>query len=132
MKVKCHPKPKSCGWKNSRATHGQFVACWPFYNNGPLKLTHRVRYGTMHFWDGVLRHISFGFYCGNTGFISSDKPGRLLETVDKCAVLCATCEYKAVLRGEMSAEELLGFYPRFHCPIPRPPKPLPILVFNPS
>lgn len=134
MKVKCNPKPNS-GWKNPRTTHAQITACLPFYNNGPLKLVHRVRYGTVHYWDGEYKHVSFGFYCGNNGFIASDKPlGHLLESADKCMVFCGTCEYKAILHGELSAEQLLGYYPRFHVPIPLPPKPLKLedLVFNPS
>lgn len=133
MRVKCHPKPTPWGFGNNpHYDHGTITECWPFFNNGPLKLVHRVRSGTMHFMDGQYRHISFSFYCGNTGFIAHNKPnGHLLKSADKCMVFCAVCEYKAVMRGEATAEQLLGHAPRFHIPIPRIEKH-PDLVFNPS
>jgi hypothetical protein len=96
----------------------QVTKCLPFFRKGPLRMVHRVRSANLHYWDGVLSHMSVEFWCGNLGVIGYIKRSRrgyrrddqpsLFAVAPDPAVFCATCEGRAVGAGLDGAREING------------------------
>ena len=86
-------------------------------NNTNSKYFHRVRYGARHDCLGV--HYSIGFWCGGGGFIG--KKGQLYAELPEDAVLCATCEGRAIGAGMDKTHTINGRFVKYS---PRKEKPL--------
>lgn len=79
----------------------------PFVRSRQGTYVHRVRSASLHTWTGgmFLPHTSFNLWCGNTVHTGGGKVGHphgeaeLFATPPARAVLCATCEGRAVGAG---------------------------------
>lgn len=59
--------------------------------------------------SGEYSHTSLDFWCGNSGFLSADKPNaRLLAESGQDDVHCAICEGKATGAGLNGAPVICG------------------------
>jgi len=94
----------------------------PYYQCRPGAYVHRIRSGQTHRLRmgedayhkrhpqmGQILHLSFSFWCGGSGHVSRDKPGRLFAEIPENGVLCATCEGRAIGAGlDGSPSEING------------------------
>ncbi len=93
----------------------------PFYRSAQGTYVHRVRSGTVHFYDGVAQHTSFHLWCGMLGSVGITLPyprhrpsrGDLFSDVPKTATLCATCEGRAVGAGQLGSRMICGRIVKF-------------------
>ena len=105
MKTKLQHRPWTA-WKGKGDAVKTMDLALPYYLSRRGKYVHRVRYG-YHFWrDGKYTHAAVTFWCGNNGFIGHK--GRLLATVPPGAVLCATCEGRAIGAGQNGSRRING------------------------
>ena len=87
-------------------------------SNANSKYFHRVRSGARHECLGI--HYSISFWCGGGGFIG--KKGRLYAELPEDAVLCATCEGRAIGAGMDKTHTINGRFVKYS-PRKNPPKP---------
>lgn len=78
----------------------------PFYRKKQGKYVHRVRSGSL-FTIHAKPHMSFTFWCGNSGHIS-EKGGQLFANPPEHSVFCATCEGRVIGAGLEGARKILG------------------------
>lgn len=84
----------------------------PFYRSMQGRYVHRVRSGTLHQLTNREPHAAYSLWCGGTGFVSRNQngnlKGELLPDIPAGAVLCATCEGRAVGAGLLGAPIIAG------------------------
>lgn len=109
------------GWKNPRSAEMSLTKSLPFYRSRQGHYVHRVRSGTVYFYDNVAQHTSFRLWCGQIGSVGvtlkyprhRPSKGDLFSDVPKHAVLCATCEGRAVGAGQLGSRMICGRIVRF-------------------
>ena len=128
MKVELQRRKREPDWSfNPHISNISVSRCLPFYQGNPNSYVHRIRYGTIHNWQGEYSHTSFQFWCGGNGFLrhhqrkANGSRGRIIGGLiyavppDK-TVSCATCEGRAIGAGltesRMIAGRMLVFSPR--------------------
>lgn len=80
-------------------------ASLPFFRSFQGILIHRIRSGKVHYQDFKPSHTSFRFWCGNDGFAAR---GAMMDSLPSRAVLCATCEGRAIGAGLCGTREING------------------------
>ncbi len=90
----------------------------PYFRTPYGTYIHRVRSGAMHEWDGELSHVHFRFWCGGAGFAQHRvgrkvRPGELFAQAPEGAILCATCEGRAIGAGMEGSHKINGRMVRF-------------------
>lgn len=91
----------------------------PFFRSHSGMYVHRIRSGAIHFWCGVYSHTSFSMWCGVNLFSSKKHPrSKLMVEPESDAILCATCEGRAIGAGQTDSHQICGrfvkFSPRLH------------------
>jgi len=86
---------------------------YPYFKSGFGTYTHRVRTAVTHVWKekGENSHVSLTAWCGCTGFLSREpKPKDAAQYADvpEGAILCATCEGRAIGAGMDGTREING------------------------
>lgn len=108
------------GWRNPAGRQMALTKSLPFFRTRQGSYIHRVRSGTVHFWNDVPEHTTFRLWCGQLGSIGVTnerryrKPGgSLFSDVPKTATLCATCEGRAVGAGQLGSRMICGRIVKF-------------------
>lgn len=114
-------------WRAPGHREADLTRSLPFFQSGIGRYVHRVRFGKMYYRDGKLSHTAFTGWCGVTGFVSEKnraQPWRdrgrnsdLFVDPPKSAVLCATCEGRAIGAGQTESRMICGRVVKFS---PRP------------
>ena len=88
---------------NERSCETDLKRSLPFYKSNMGSLVHRVRSGTMYWWDGEYRHTALQLWCGASGFPGSK--GTFLALPADGEKLCQACERKGKPAPETTPEQ---------------------------
>ena len=83
----------------------------PFFQPGDGRLFHRVKSGRIYRRRGEYSHTSITYWCGNNGSMSrpdARRTGQLFAELPERAILCATCEGRAIGAGLDGLREING------------------------
>ena len=105
MKIQLLKKPFR-GWKPDGDTEVELTASLPFFKSKFGAYTHRVRSGRMYFRRNEYSHTAIHLWCGSNGYVG-DK-GKLLACPASDAIMCATCEGRAIGAGQTDSRILAG------------------------
>lgn len=106
MKISLERKKENpWAYRNPRSNHSTITQCLPFYLSRMGRYVHRIRSGTVYRWDGKFSHAGFFMWCGQNG---SSTRGSLMATLPEDAIMCATCEGRAVGAGLLGVREING------------------------
>ena len=98
-------------------TELSITSALPFFQTPYGAYVHRPRSGTLFYRDGEYHHTAISFWCGGTGFMGGNKKakpdGRFFEELPANAVLCATCEGRAIGAGQTGSHQICGRVVRF-------------------
>lgn len=104
-------------------------AALPFVKGKQGVIFHRPRNGQIFYRDGVLSHTAISFWCGGGCFIGQRSGercgGELYDQLPDRAILCATCEGRAIGAGLLDARQINGRAVLFHPRGKRKQKPEP-------
>lgn len=104
-------------WGNPHFSSQPILKSLPYFRTQSGSYIHRVRYGTIHHYNGQYTHFALKFWCGMTG-LGSDKrkQARFYDVPPDGMVVCATCEGRAIGAGltesRMIAGKIVKFSPR--------------------
>lgn len=94
------------GFRPTGRTEINLLKSLPFFKSSSGQYTHRVRSARMYFDYGELSHTSIKLWCGMSGF-AGDK-GKLLEVPSEQAIMCGTCEGRAIGAGQTESRVIAG------------------------
>lgn len=80
----------------------------PFYRSRRGTYTHRIRSGTVKVREGRETVASFHMWCGQLGFIGDKHGGEIMDDVPATAIICATCEGRAIGSGMLGTPMICG------------------------
>lgn len=101
---------------NWRRAKGDYVvpirSALPFCKSPRSGLYHRPRSGELHYANWHLSHVAVSFWCGSMGYVQHGRARRvvwtLCEDLPENAVLCATCEGRAIGAGQIDSRTISG------------------------
>lgn len=106
--IELEPPKKDSGWRDPK--HAEFAVRFalPFWASEGA-YTHRIRSGRSHVHDGKNAHVTLHMWCGQMRFISPKrKRGGMVAEIPDGAILCATCEGRAIGAGLVDHGQING------------------------
>lgn len=82
----------------------------PYFKTGRSVYIHRVRSGSFHYKGGEYTHGAVQYWCGGMGYLASPKRphNTFLSELPENAILCATCEARAIGAGRDESRTING------------------------
>lgn len=104
------PEPKKSAWEGG-IKNVPVTFAYPYFKTGMGAYTHRVRTAITHVnkAKGQNSHVSLSAWCGVVGFLSEKPRARnanQFAEVPEHAILCATCEGRAIGAGMDGTREI--------------------------
>jgi len=114
MKTPCLPKKSNLnGYRHPHGFEINLKASLPFFQAKPGAYVHRVRSGSIHIRNGEFSHTSIHYWCGGMGFLEQRRGSKLMDSPPPDAVMCATCEGRAIGAGLTESRVIAGRFVRF-------------------
>jgi hypothetical protein len=111
------PRVNPYAYQNPRSGIITLSKSLPYFRSSVGNYMHRVRWAQHHLFDGEYKHTAIRMWCGQVGFAGSKEMhrggGHFFSLVPNDAVICATCEGRAIGAGQDGSHKINGRIVRY-------------------